>query len=188
MKHIKRVSAVKPASGSIIDSKELTDKVSNTYSAGVIDGLLSPLREKNIITVTTTTEQKLTENATREKMILNAVYSKVGSKLSLDVKNNEIVIGEGVNTIKVSGQVLFSKASTGYTHDLRIFKTGDVGIAVNMTNSILGGQYCVSPIITPVVIGGLKAGDVIYAKIVGAKDDTVAASAPATYITVEVVN
>lgn len=189
-KQIKKVAVtpITSITGSIVDGTNIDNKATNTYSANTIDGLLSLLREKNIITVTTTTEQKLTANATREKMILNAVYSKIGNKLSLDVKNNEIVIGEGVNTIKISGQVLFSKATSGYTHDLRIFKTGDVSLGVNIVNSALGGSYCVSPIITPIVVGGLKAGDVIYARVVGAKDDTVAASAPATYITVEVIN
>ena len=40
MKFIKRKSAVKPITGSIVDTTNIDDKTTNTYSANVIDGLL----------------------------------------------------------------------------------------------------------------------------------------------------
>lgn len=39
-KFIKRKSAVKPITGSIVDTKNIIDKTTNTYSANVIDGLI----------------------------------------------------------------------------------------------------------------------------------------------------
>ena len=48
MKFIKRKSAVKPITGSIVDTTNIDDKSKNTYSANVIDGLT------NIETVTNT--------------------------------------------------------------------------------------------------------------------------------------
>ena len=41
MKYIKRKSAVKPITGSIVDTTNIADKTSNTYSANVIDSKLN---------------------------------------------------------------------------------------------------------------------------------------------------
>ena len=49
MKFIKRKSAVKPITGSIVDSTNIADKTSNTYSAKIID-------EKNKITMINATD------------------------------------------------------------------------------------------------------------------------------------
>ena len=59
MKIIKRKSAVKPITGSIVDSTNIADKTTNTYSAEIIDTIIS---EKTKITRLTDISEIVTAN------------------------------------------------------------------------------------------------------------------------------
>lgn len=156
-RYIKRKSAVKPITGSIVDTTNIDDKSKNTYSAGVIDDKISKaggvevgaivhinkkeptpdgwkdVEGENIIVAYPTNGQKVTTAAQSTVMKLEGEYFQKGTGFS--IKNGEIVIGEGINNIKISGNIRINDIAAGDVVFGRLYVDSDIFSNIRVVNS-----------------------------------------------------
>ncbi len=99
MKKIKKVAVtpIEQITGSIVDGTNIDDKVHNTYSANIIDGLV----QRNIAEMVLGTKTTLTTSNQYAKIPYNVCYT-VGNKLTFDSSRNAVVVGAGVSKVKIT--------------------------------------------------------------------------------------
>ena len=168
MKYIKRKSALKPITGSIVDTTNINDKTKNTYSANVIDGKL----QRHIMNAFLSSDSTITADGSsqRAKIPLNA-YKSVGDKLTFDSSNNSIKIGSGVSKIKIDATLNTKQRGTASLNALYIKKNdGDVALAFDSSY----GTYDYQQISCNGLILDVVEGDLIslYVRTVGVSSDT----------------
>lgn len=142
--------------------------------------------EKNIITVGISETKVIEKDNTNELLALNAEYIKIGNKLTLS--DGKIIIGKGINYVRISGQVFYSVAKAITRHALRICKnthSNVVGFNTIMSQIATSNNCC--PTITSIIVP-VTEGDKILALVSGAVGDAVSGANATTYITVEVVD
>lgn len=117
------------------------------------DNIENAINEKNYLVATITNEQSLSSNYI---LSLNSVVEKYGDKLTLS--NGKIVVGAGVNKIRVSGSIFVNSPSgTGYVWG--VIRKGFNHIGSNITYASSGTSFMSSSIPTNIV--SVQEGDTI---------------------------
>jgi hypothetical protein len=82
MKYIKRKSAVKPITGSIVDTTNIDDTTSNTYSANVIDGLFGEWEKVNFVSTTDYLDMERSSLLVNKKLKLARVQINIAKAVA----------------------------------------------------------------------------------------------------------
>lgn len=151
----------------------------------VVNANYTELTTKNIATFGLTDNQ--TVNTTNETtIVLNQTINSIGSGFSLS--SGKIVIGSGINYVKVSCNVIFNTFATNGLRRIMVYKGttgGDTSVARSMAYYTQNFDSAIS--ITPMLIP-VSEGDTIYFTTRNAGNSTVYNStAGDTYFTVEAV-
>jgi hypothetical protein len=141
------------------------------------------IMEANAISAYSSSDLTLTNKDTEYTLTLNRSEISVGNKLT--VSNNGVKIGEGINHIKVSGQVYFFSGVSGSKVNVRIYKNNELVVA---SYTKLSDDYV--HMIVPTRLVSVTKNDIITIGITNStKDGGVIKSYPSgTYLTVEVVD
>lgn len=140
--------------------------------------------EKNIITAYFTSNYTLSTTGAYLKLPINSSVS-VGTKLTLDTTNHNIVIGSGVSKIKISAKCSFNSVSATGVKWLTIFRTSGGGESTLSTNpntlSARGMVYSTD------TLAEVQEGDTLHLSVYGVSGDVVRSTAEYTNITIEVI-
>lgn len=136
--------------------------------------------EKNIITAYFTSNYTLPATSTYYKLPINS-NKAVGTKLTLNTTNHNIVIGSGISKIKVSAKVCFNSIASSGDKWLTIYKNNE-SVSANPRN--LSGR---DMIYSTDFLVDVQQNDIIYFSVFGTKNDVIRADAGYTNLTVEVV-
>ena len=154
MKLIKKtaISILDAVTGAIFNSKNISDKEHNTYSANIIDGLLKP----QAIIVTLSSDQ--TTTAKPEIIKFDRTIIKCGEELSID--KNKIVIGKNIKYIEVSLDVhlLWNSPTDAISCTLNKNSTEIMGTSSTKSSASSSAQMVI-----PSFIVAVSEGDTIYA-------------------------
>lgn len=157
-----------------------------TTSQNNLVSAINEVNTKNIITARLTSNYAITTANTYETLPLEE-WKKIGDKLSVN-DNGEVVIGEGVNFIKVNGNARMNNGSNGAKY-LTIQNSNNQQLlqTINMRDQTGSTPLSLSPSIFPVT-----KGEKIKLRVYGAANDTIAGANQeygmlVTYLTVEVV-
>ena len=149
-----------------------------------INEINTKIQEKNIITASLS--DNYTTQSTAAETLEISQMAKIGDKLSI-TSDGGILIGEGINNVLISGQVIFSSPVNNSRLACFIYKNSTASaqnvVRANGTLSFQG--VSVSPFLLSVV-----QGDIIYLKA-RSQDDAgavVFGNEAGTYITVNAIN
>ena len=104
MRYIKRKSAVKPITGSIVDTTNIDDKSKNTYSAGVIDDKISKAGGVEVGTIVGWDGEGIPEGYDLKKMGYSTEEQIIGTYLDKTFYR-KVIIGTLPDDYKTSVQV-----------------------------------------------------------------------------------
>lgn len=105
----------------------------------------------NFLQAAMTSDQTLSTANTNITLNLNSVTRSAGNKLSLNTTNHRVIIGAGVNYVRVSGQIYISTLGTASGKNVYLYQNDTIkcrGIA-NLTTSY--NTIVLPPCILPVV-------------------------------------
>lgn len=131
---------------------ETAGMTSGTYQNDMSDALAYILDKitPNYLQASMTSDQTLSTVNTNITLNLNSVTRSAGNKLSLNTTNHRVIIGAGVNYVRVSGQMYVYTVGTNGGKNIYIYKNDSIidrGLA-NMTNNY--NTVMVPPTIIPV--------------------------------------
>ena len=141
------------------------------------DNIEEAIKERNIITAKIVSSTTISQTNVFQKVNL-AESLKIGNEFS--ISDGGILIGEGIENVKVNANVLISFTNSG-VFNLIIQKNSDV-IARNINSNISGNQTSNLSKIIPV-----EQGDIIYLYLGGNAGDTVNIAESLSWVTVEKV-
>lgn len=159
-------------------SSTSTNTVQNNTIKAYVDNKTSP----NILTAVLTANYTIQESGNYEQLPLGQSI-KIGSKLSLN-NSGGIVIGAGVNYIRVNSNVSYNSVASSGVKWNTIYKNNTVAYTCPIQASAR---------VSIANTGGLIAvneGDIIYLKVSGSTGDVIRSEGEAkyTYLTAEVVS
>lgn len=135
--------------------------------------------ETNIMTAYFTSNYTLAANSTYYKLPINS-NKAVGTKLTLDTTNHNIVIGSGVSQVKVSAKVCFNSIAASGDKWLTVYKNNE-SISANPRN--LSGR---DMIYATTFLVNVQENDTIYFSVYGTRNDVIRADIAYSNLTVEV--
>lgn len=141
---------------------------------------INEVNDKNIITASITSIFTLTASSTYLKLPLDTSIS-VGTKLTLDTTNHNIVIGAGVSKIKISAKVSFDSIASSGVKWLTIYKNNESAIA-NPRN--VTGRDLIWSTDTLVEV---QENDIIWLGVFGSNNDKIRNAIGYSNVTIEVV-
>lgn len=175
--------------------------VEASKTGGVLDGTIVEWEEEeipegyeeveeidvigSIISATISGTYTIQATNTKEQLTLDPILGQVGNGLTK--KNGKIIIGKGINYIKVSGQLMFEKAQSGNVHEIRIYKNNTSNLlAVYILSGYINGSYNTFVTATP-IIAPVTEGDNIILYVTGVAGDKISGNTVGTHLTVEAV-
>lgn len=138
------------------------------------------LTENNIMSAYFTSNYTLPATSTYYKLPINSSVS-VGTKLTLDTTNHNIVIGSGVSKVKISAKVCYNTLASSGDKWLTVYRNTD-SISANPRN--LSGRDL---IYATTFLVNVQENDIIYFSVFGTKNDVIRADIAYSNLTVEVV-
>lgn len=125
---------------------------SGTYQNDMSDALAYILDKitPNFLQASMTSDQTLSTANTNITLNLNSVTRSAGNKLSLNTTNHRVIVGAGVNYVRVSGQIYVATVGSNGTKNAYIYQNDAIrsrGLA-NLTTNY--NTIVVPPCILPV--------------------------------------
>lgn len=132
---------------------ETAGMTSGTYQNDMSDALAYILDKitPNYLQASMTSDQTLSTAGTNLTLNLNSVTRSAGNKLTLNTTNHRVIVGAGVNYVRVSGQIYVATVGTNGTKNAYIYQNDVIkcrGLA-NLTTNY--NTIVVPPCILPVV-------------------------------------
>lgn len=180
------------------DMNEIKNVVNNNYSeVGDITTLttadkssvvnaINELNEKNIISVGLSANTNITVSATwtHYSVNINKLTASLGTKLTLNTSNHRVIVGNGVNNVKVSCYTLMRGIANGIEFNVRKNGTAIGTINVQPANTSIYENGAFTDILVPV-----SSGDYFDFTIRSGGTGTITvAGGVSTGITFEVIN
>lgn len=157
------------------DMNEIKLVVNNNYTE-----LLNAINDKNIMTAYFTSNYTLPATSAYYKLPINS-SKVVGTKLTLDTTNHNVVVGAGVSQVKVSAKVCFNSIASSGDKWLNIYRNNE---AVSANPQNLSGR---DMIYSTTMLVDVQQNDIIYLSVYGTKNDVIRANISYTNITIEVI-
>lgn len=162
------------------DMNEIKSVVNSNYTE-----LLDAINDKNIICVGLSNNTNITVSATwtHYQIPINNTIASVGSKLTLNTSNKRIVVGDGVNYVKVSSIAGIRGIANGMEYNIR-----KNGTTIASTNFAVANANTFVPSAIANMVVPVSSGDYFDATIRSAGTGTAVVAGGTNYtITIEVI-
>lgn len=138
--------------------------------------------EKNYIVVNLSSDYTSTVTG---KVDLPLTFTNISNGNKLTMGSNGVVVGSGVNHVRVAGQIYFYQGTINKRAGVAIIKNDSNHVQTNKNFYIPSNytQWTITPIIIPV-----EAGDVIKINYNGTSGDIISANKSGTFLCVEVID
>lgn len=162
-------------------SNDSADIFERQKTAGTWNAWKRVAGEKNWIATTLTSDYTLPSNS-GVILPVNKLIESVGNKLTVN-SDGEIVVGYGVNHIKVVGQAYFYQGAVNARKSVYITKNN---IQIATMNNYANNQYQHFGVSSPIF--AVQQGDKIRLAMIGNANDLIKAYSNGTFLSVEVVD
>lgn len=163
------------------DMNEIKSVVNGNYTE-----LLNAINDKNIISVGLNANTNVTVSATwtHYSVPINTLKASIGTKLTFNSSTHRVIVGDGVNNVKMGCYTLIRGIATGLEFNVRKNGTTIGNINVQPSNTSIFENGAITDMLVSV-----SSGDYFDVTVrAGATGTIVVAGGASTGITFEVIN